>query len=222
MSSAVRVLLLALLATAVVVAVGLTATLGGDDDTPAPPAPSTPTTVPPTPLADYDTLTVAIPRAEFCGALPPEAVERALGAPATDEGSYGDGQPAVVVPGVRDVAHEFGCSWTSGAVTARAWVFAPAVTVAEGRRLVAAARGEDGCTPVRGAAAFGRPSVALTCERGRRTVTTFRGLFGDAWLSCSLEGRTPALSGTEALERAGEWCVAVAQGAASVVPDPED
>ena len=58
-----------------------------------------------------------------------------------------------------------------------------------------------------------RPSVALICPAGDRRWASFRGLFGDAWLACSLSA--PATLGDqELLDRAGRWCVAVAEAAA--------
>ena len=80
--------------------------------------------------------------------------------------------------------------------------------------LVADAAGREGCTTAAPAPANGAPSVALVCPAGDRTWASFRGLFGDAWLSCSLAA--PAQLGEkELLDRAGRWCVAVAQAASS-------
>ena len=42
---------------------------------------------------------------------------------------------------------------------------------------------------------------------------TYQGLFGDAWLSCSVT--TPARNPQNLLARTGTWCVSVAQAAAS-------
>jgi hypothetical protein len=54
---------------------------------------------------------------------------------------------------------------------------------------------------------FGRRTVAVTCRSGDGPTTTYQGLFGDAWLSCSLSG-----SDAEATAR---WCLAVARAAAA-------
>ena len=51
--------------------------------------------------------------------------------------------------------------------------------------------------------------VWVRCEDG---TTAFHGLFGDAWLSCSLRIR-PA--GDADLDRVGRWCATVAQAAGS-------
>jgi hypothetical protein len=45
---------------------------------------------------------------------------------------------------------------------------------------------------------------------------SFRGLFGDAWLACSLT-LPPAVTPERLLETAGRWCVAVAQAASPTV-----
>lgn len=221
MSSRVRLLLLALVTTAAVVAAGAWFIVGGgdDEDSSSPPHTPTPSTPTSTPLADVDTLTLAVPRTSLCAVAPPEALEQALGAAPSDQTEYGDGQPAVVAPGVRDVVHEYGCSWTAGDTTARAWVFAPPVTVTEGRDLVKAARSTEGCTAVAKAPAFGRPSAALTCAKGKRTEVSFRGLFGDAWLTCTLEERVPRAARAEAIDRAGRWCGALAVAASDLAAE---
>lgn len=210
-----RVLRTALIAVVAVVAlgagglaIGLAVDPGGDADpsgagTSTPPAP---TTAPDVALAEVDTGTVAVARTAFCGDVDAEAVEAALGAAPADTTTYADGQSAQVTGTVRDIAHEFGCGWSTPRVNARAWVFAPPVTRRAARELVADARAEDGCTVQRGAPSFGEPSVALTCRTGRGLQASFRGLFGDAWLTCTVAGR---LGPDEALGRADRWCVAV-------------
>ncbi len=224
-SPPVRSLLLALVATLAAVGAGVAVTDGEEAPDDVAPAATDPTTSPGTgtadtpatgtPLADFDTRTVAITRGAFCDAVPDDAVERALGRAATEATAYGDGQPARVTDGVRDVAHEYACTWTGGGVSARAWVFAPPVTPADARGLVAGARAEEGCEPQPDAAAYGAPTVALRCGTGREITLSHRGLFGDAWLSCSLAGPVPA---AEAADRTGRWCVAVAQAAAATEP----
>lgn len=208
------VLLLATLVTLVVVAVGVLVVLDSDDDRPGDsspsPAPSsaTPTTAPAVPLSDLDTLTTAVRREAFCDAVAPTAVEDALGGPPADTTSYVDGQSAPLTGAVRDIAHEFGCGWTRQGATARAWVFAPPVTPGTARQLVRTARSEEGCRPIAGAPDFGQPSLALTCRTARGVQASFRGLFGDAWLTCTVTGA--ATDGAEVVaERADRWCAAV-------------
>ncbi len=202
-------LVVAAVATVVVVAVGLVVALGGDDDpepTSAPSPSPTPTATPVVPLAEVDTLTTAVRREAFCDAVAPEAVEAALGGPAADTTTYVDGQNAQVTGQVRDIAHEFGCGWTTKTAAARAWVFAPPVTPRAATALVRDARQEEGCEPLADAATFGSPSLALLCRTPRGLQVSFRGLFGDAWLTCSVAGQ---LDRAEVVERADRWCVSV-------------
>ena len=90
---------------------------------------------------------------------------------------------------MRDVAHEYGCSWRAADGTvASAWVFAPPVTAARAAEL--AARGRPrGRLP----AGHRRPGVRRSVGRGATVAASiaFHGLFGDAWLSCSLEPAVP-------------------------------
>lgn len=167
-------------------------------------------------LADYDTTVVALSRAPFCDRIPAEAVVEALGGPPRERTAYRNGQRAVVTNGVDDIAHEYGCRAVGARGELRAWVFAPPVTRARARDLTAEAARKAGCTRPAGAPAYGVPSLALVCPSGNRSWVSFRGLFGDAWLSCSLSART-ALGAERLLDRAGRWCVAVAE-AAAVVP----
>lgn len=162
-------------------------------------------------LASLETGTVGVRRAAFCDAVPAADVQAALGDESPTAAAWSNGD---ALPGSRDVAHEFGCSWTaaSGPV-ASAWVFAPPVTVQRGQELVAAAQAQRGCTPLPGAAAFGSPSVALTCTGGGRTTVSYQGLFGDAWLVCRLTGS----AATDAAAPGGvadRWCASVLEAAA--------
>ena len=94
--------------------------------------------------------------------------------------AYRSGQRIRISDDVADVVHEFGCRWTAGDGTAEAWVFVPPVTRERAAGLV-----RDGCRGVDGPA-FGDPSVACRTEAAGSETFTFRGLFGDAWLSCRL------------------------------------
>ena len=182
---------------------------GGGDPAPAPDRG--------TPLADVDTLTLTVVRGAFCDRLSAAAVERALGAEVASSSAYDSGDKAPVTGEVKDVAHEFSCTFQADdGTTARAWVFAPPVPRDQARALVAATESADGCERVPDAPAFGRPSAATECQQKGRTTLTFRGLFGDAWLSCSVA--IPAATATGAAQpdladRAGRWCTEVVRAA---------
>lgn len=163
-----------------------------------------------TALADYDTSVVAIARAPFCERIDPEALAAALdGGEVTAERDWTDGDTLDRV----GVVHEFGCRRRAeDGAEVRAWVLAPPVTGERAGRLARAARQERNCRRRADAPSYGDPSVALLCTGASRNFASYRGLFGDAWLSCTL-----ALPGDvarrELLDRAGRWCVAVAEAA---------
>ncbi len=182
------------------------------DQAPEPSAPPpTPTS---TPLASIDTSALVVPRATFCARVSPADAQTALGGEVASSASYGNGERARLTPTVRDVAHEYGCSWTSTDDTrARAWVFAPPVTTARARELRRAADG-PGCRALSQAPSFGRPGVAVRCVDGDRVRVALSGLFGDAWLSCELEVERGG-AGTGLVDQTGQWCVTVAQAASA-------
>lgn len=165
------------------------------------PAPSASVTT----LAQYDTHRVRVVRAPFCPRVSPTGLERALGSPPAKSSRWDNGDRVRLPDGTRDRVHEYGCSWTGGdRVHARAWVFAPPVTRGRAKTLSQEPVGQ-GCTKQQ-RADFGRAAVEVTCTRDGVTEISYRGLFGDAWLSCSLAADTdPA----ELAERASAWCVAV-------------
>lgn len=183
----------------------------GDDDAPAKapePAPYTST-----PLEDFDTSVVALERAPFCERISEEARTEALDGAAGRLTSYANGETAELAPGLEDVAHEYGCRIEgAGVAELRAWLFAPPVTRSRAGDLVDEAAGRASCTRPAAAPAYGAPSVALVCPSGRVTWASFRGLFGDAWLACSLAAPA-STEDAELLDRAGRWCVAVARAA---------
>lgn len=209
-----RWLLLAVAVTALPVAVGVVVL--DDDDAPAARYP--PEDYESTALADYDTSVVALSRAPFCGRIPEEAFTEALpGDVGWTVTAYRNGQAAEMAPGLEDVAHEYGCrvegaGLVSGEV--RAWLFAPPVTRSRAADLISEAAGRGSCKRQAQAPAYGEPSVALICPAGDRRWASFRGLFGDAWLACSMSARA-TVGDKELLDRAGRWCVAVAQAASS-------
>lgn len=172
---------------------------------------------PSTPLASFDTSAVTVLRTAFCDRVPADAVEEALGAEPEDATEYGNGDRVRLARGVRDVAHEYGCSWTADGVTASAWVYAPPVPRSTAAKWVRRARADKGCDQVPGAPPYGAPSVGLVCTGGRFQQVSFRGLFGDAWLTCSIRSSrvSAGQSLDEAVDRTGRWCVAVARAAGS-------
>lgn len=181
---------------------------GRDSGDQAGDGPSTPASPSATSLSDFDAGSVSVGRADFCARVAPGAVEDALGAASTKETTWKNGDRARVAPGERDVVHEYGCSWTApGGATAQAWVFAPPVARSDAAGLVRETARADGCRRLPAAPAFGTPSAAVRCRTSQGVTTSFHGLFGDAWLSCSVAGGD--------VQRAGRWCVSVAQAAGS-------
>ena len=206
--SHVRRLAAATVAAAVCV-VGLGSCTGDDD-----PAPTSSPSETSTPLADLATEALVVRRESVCEDVGPDAVEEALGGEPEASSSYDNGEPARLTEGVTDVAHEFGCVWRrADGTSARAWVFAPPVTVDRARSLVREARTAPGCSPVPDAPAFGRPSVAVLCRGDGALEVSYRGLFGDAWLSCALAVPARGVDRAALLDRAGRWCVAVVTAA---------
>ncbi len=65
--------------------------------------------------------------------------------------------------------------------------------------------------------------MSVSCTAGDTRTRSWRGLFGDGWLTCDLSEPTeprPALTPDVALaDRAGPWCAAVL-AAAGAVPEP--
>lgn len=184
--------------------------------TPTPTATPAPTPTPEplplsTPLADYDTSALTVQRSGFCDLLAPEDVAAALGGAPDTARTYGNGESTTISSGVTDIAHEYGCRWKRGPTVLRAWVFAPPVTPGSARLLIRAARATDGCAERRDAPAYGSVSIARTCPVDQGFEASYRGLFGDAWLACSLTTRGGRAS---VLAQAGAWCVAVAEAAA--------
>ncbi|MBM9460844.1 hypothetical protein JK386_13125 [Nocardioides sp. zg-536] len=212
MSTALRALLLAALLTLVPVGIGVAVSGPGEPESQVPPYASTD-------LADFDTTTAVVRRAPFCERVARAAVEEALGEGAELTASYGNGETADAVPG-GDVAHEYGCTFAATpastpadgvAGSASAWVFVPPVTVQRATELVAA-KPAAGCTVLPDSPAYGTPSVAQLCQTKTDRTVTHRGLFGDAWLTCRLT-LPMQVAQDELIERAGRWCVAVAQAA---------
>ncbi|MFC5729560.1 MULTISPECIES: hypothetical protein [Nocardioides] len=205
MPTVLRALLLSAVLTLVPIGVGV---MVADDSPPEPPPVAA---YEGTPLADFDTSTALVQRSPFCDRVPPEAVREALGGDG-ELAAYGNGESTAALPGGTDVAHEYGCVFSgAGGAEARGWLFVPPVTLAEARGLVRTVV-TRGCTAQAGAAAYGDPSVAVVCTSKNSSTASFRGLFGDAWLACSLTVRE-SVPAEQLLETTGRWCVAVIQAA---------
>jgi hypothetical protein len=189
----------------------LSAGCTGGEDEPAPEAePSTPST----PLESYAADTVVLQRAPFCERISASAVEEALGGEPTRSSAYDNGERTRVSDDVRDVAHEYGCDYVAeDGTTARAWLFAPPVTSARARELIKLARGQKGCRPEPGDPGFGQHSLALVCVSDDEMTASYRGLFGDSWLSCEISVPAGEVEQPALIDRAGRWCVQAAEAA---------
>ena len=164
----------------------------------------------PTPITAFDAASAALNRADFCDRIPDEAVTAAVGEVASTD-HYGNGERETITQGVTDVAHEFNCTFIgdSGAI-ARAWVFVPRVTRDQAKALVADVRETKGCRPVDGES-FGTPATGSVCTTPDGTEATYRGLFTDAWFSCSVTAKD--LDEPTLVKQAGQWCVSTATAA---------
>lgn len=200
-------------AAVVLTAIGVAAgTVLLDDEAPAPPA-TKPFAV--TPLEGFETTTLTVPRASFCSEVDTRQVEAALGSEPVDARGYDNGEDVDLADGVSDVLHEYGCVWAAAdGSEARAWVFAPPVDAARAQRMADEAGRSRGCEPAT-TPAYGEPSVGLTCSGKDGARASYRGLFGDAWLTCELTSADPAADPAELRERAGAWCVGVALAASA-------
>lgn len=168
----------------------------------------------PTPIDAYDAEGVALPRAPLCSLIPEGPVELAVGGEASTA-HYENGQSAPITAGIRDVAHEFGCSYAGpGGVVARAWVFAPPVTPGMAADVLEGVRRTKGCRLTEGHG-FGEPGTGSVCASRDLTEAAYRGLFGDTWFTCQLSRpRHVAVPQQQRLlASAGEWCVAVVESA---------
>ena len=212
-----RVLLVAGIATAVIVGGGLVVLGGSDDATEDTTSSEEPFKT--TPLASYDASSATVTRGAFCAALDHRQVAAALDAEPESTTSWLNGDPVEVTDGMEDVGHEFGCEYAGADGTvARAWVFAPAVDADQAQRLVRSAGQAPGCEAVDGPA-FGDPTLALTCTNDGGAQASYRGLFGDAWLVCEVV-RPPGAT-WDVVDRAGRWCVGVLEAAAIGQPAGE-
>ncbi len=196
-----RFLLVAGVVTVVAVGGGVLA-LGSADE----PAPvQTPFST--TPLSGYDTAGVAVTRGPFCDRVDGRQVSAALGGDPAASSTWQNGDTIDLGNGGQDVTDEFGCRWTGADGTvAQAWVFATPVGAEQAQRLARGAAKAPGCKAAAGPP-FGSPTVALTCTKDGVASTSYRGLFGDAWLVCEVV--RPAGATWDVTDRAGRWCVGV-------------
>jgi len=204
--SVVVALLAGVLAVALVTAWVLVTRSGADD-------PRGPAGPPASSAAVVDLTTLSVERAAFCDRLGSTAVREALEAPVTGSDQYRSGERVLLAPGVSDVSHEFGCTYSAATgAQARVWVFAEPVARAEAVVIGREVRRERGCRTFDVTPAFGRSPAGTACPATTRLGqrVTLRGLFGDAWLSCQV-----TTAGSEAradvVRRGSRWCVRVAR-----------
>lgn len=156
----------------------------------------------PTPLADVDTSRLTLDRVAFCDRVSAEAIARVLGQSAGEATSW---QPGERLPASQQISNEFGCAWSAGPVSARAWVFAPPITPDRARDFTDEAVGK-GCTKVSGAPSLGSPTLTQRCTaKTGAGATSVYGLLGDTWVGCEIIGIDQA----DGANRVGEWCVEV-------------
>lgn len=199
---------------AAVLALAVLSACSGDDDPPGAPKAQ------PTPLSAFEAEGVTVARTDFCDRVPEPAAEAAIGE-VSDMGHYGNGDQVELAEGVRDVAHEYNCTFTAASgAEARVWVFAPAVTRKRAKALIAEAKDQKGCRVV-GGQGFGKPTTGLLCRTAKGTEASYRGLFVDTWVTCSVRDPKKKADGAEMLERTGEWCVQ-AVTSASVETSPTE
>lgn len=147
-------------------------------------------------------------RADFCSRIAKPAIRTALDGAAVYDETWAPGKDADVRGGAHAAGAEFGCAWTAkDGTSATAWLFAGPVTADDAATLVKQAR--DGCEPKWMRAPGGKPAVTVQCINDDDTVTRTQALYGDAWLSCSLQ--TPGI--LTRLDRAADWCDAVRKAA---------
>ena len=166
----------------------------------------------PTTLTSYDAKEAAVVRGPFCDRVSPTGVEHALGAVPADGERVGERRPGAAArrqprPGarVRLPVDRRGRVGRDGVPLRAAGDALAGRSLADGPPVGAGARRFA-------AQGFGRPNVAHPLRR-RRTPPrelTYRGLFGDAWVVCSL--RTPG-DPASLPTRASAWCVEVLEAA---------
>ena len=205
MSSLTRPLMTGLLVTALVGLAG--SGCGSDDPETTASDPASSSTTASTEPSDQASPTPTGARADFCAQIPAAKVRSAIDGESVYDESWQPGQPADLVGGAHENGAEYGFTWTAkDGTTVTAWMFARPVTAAEAAQLVR--KDGPGCAR-RQAPQYGDPSSTVQCINDDDTVTRSQGLFGDAWIGCSLQ--TPGI--LKDLDRANAWCATV-RGAA--------
>ncbi len=155
---------------------------------------------------------VEVSREDLCGAVEEDLVVAGL---PDDESlsvqlvSWGNGDPVGGDPD-HDLGLEVGCTWRVGERArdpfASVWVFVPPVKVRAARAWARAEPPQD-CRTV--PVTFGQSGTAWTCRESKpRETVRWAGLFGDAWLTCELQG-------PGAVSRAETFCPGVVRAAAT-------
>lgn len=173
----------------------------------------------PVPLDKVDLSGVSAVRAPYCETLDERALSALLGGRRWRDSSYAPGDRVRLSPGLRDVAHEYGCTFRRRGITARTWVFAQPVTRRQARGYLADRRGVPGCRTA-GVLRFGFPGVVQACRPARRADTagaapgtdlvTMAGLFGSGYLTCQVSVAAGSVGRDDLLDRAQRWCASVA------------
>ncbi len=212
-----RFLLVAGVATALLV-VGGVLLLGGDDGDDPAPAPEPFRT---TPLAEVDTTTAAVTRGPFCDRVDDRQVAAALGlepdATVPDALVWANGDELDLGSGRPDVVHEFGCAYAvQDGGEARAWVFAPPVDATRAAQLAEAA-GRAARLHRRHRPGVRRPDAGADLHRRRRHRA---GVVPRAVRRrvAGLRGRGPASGdpvAADVADRAGRWCAGVLEATAT-------
>ncbi|MCL8025646.1 hypothetical protein [Nocardioides bruguierae] len=175
---------------------------------------------------------LVVERASFCDQVPDAAVLAALG---RREGGrvpslarWDDGDTTVLTQGLAegtsDVAHEYGCRWTTGRGAAvvpgvQAWVYAPAVGTGRARSLargLADSVSGDGvtCQERSDADVLGTVGATAVCSSDAGRAVVRAGLLGEAWLTCTVTAPSDVATGA-LLRRSDAWCAAVALAGAA-------
>ena len=202
---------LAALVGATLLTAGVVFALSTPDE--APPEPRPEADPEPSTLASYDTRGVSVVRGPFCDRVSPTGVEHALADVPTDSEEWTNGDRELLPDGTRDRVQEYGCRWTADDGTeASAWVFAPPVTRAFAGELAGDMPAMK-CRAMPDAEPFGVPGANALCTLNTGdTLVEHAGLFGDAWLMCTL---TATAGPADLPARASEWCVQVVEAARS-------
>jgi hypothetical protein len=184
---------------------------GCGSDSEAPSTGSDPDAVSDTPTASPSESASAVPqsaRGDFCASISKAAIRTGIEGKSVYDESWEPGQDYDTVGGVHAQGAEWGCAWTAkDGTSVTAWLFAEPVTSADATKLAKKARA--GCEQKKVRTPGADVGVTVQCISDDDTVTRTQALYGDAWLSCSLQ--TPGI--LTRLDRAADWCDAVRKAA---------